>query len=324
LERLKEPKRFIFGRYCPEFTSIFMIAMLYAVTVPLIMLAASIYFFLATKVYTHQACFVFFQPFEGGGKLMRLVNRTLFFILYTSILVFTVILYGKDAKRQASSFLIIVGIMTLSKHRSIHQNFIKTSSSLPLTRTRIFDEEYNALVMPDINDHQSANNNPDSNDPSIALRKSVFFRKSVLNTSNELRSSLLSRSSLSQLNNSSISLKVDITEDKCLPSSDNMSSCEISLNENHNNLQDLLERKSNKEKDTNTHTRPEQISKTVSPQRNLHRKKINMGVGQLPLILDEETDSIHENTLSLSYFLYRQPQMNKSTWEIEPRPYRSS
>lgn len=146
LSWIHEPKKFIYGRFGPEFIYIFMVALMYAVSVPLILGATSVYFFLATKVYTHQAVFVFFQPYEGGGKLMRLMNRTIFYVIYLSIFVFTIVLSIKEAFSQAISFLIICICWAAYTHRKIYEHFLKTSSSLPLVRARAFDEEYQAML----------------------------------------------------------------------------------------------------------------------------------------------------------------------------------
>ena len=38
--------------------------------VPFVTGSCAFFFYIASKVYTHQALFVYAQPYEGGGKLM--------------------------------------------------------------------------------------------------------------------------------------------------------------------------------------------------------------------------------------------------------------
>ena len=45
----------------------------YSTIVPFVTGSCAIFFYVATKVYTHQALFVYAQPYEGGGKLMYVV-----------------------------------------------------------------------------------------------------------------------------------------------------------------------------------------------------------------------------------------------------------
>jgi hypothetical protein len=42
--------------------------------VPFVTGSCAIFFYVASKVYTHQALFVYAQPYEGGGKLMYVVS----------------------------------------------------------------------------------------------------------------------------------------------------------------------------------------------------------------------------------------------------------
>ena len=49
--------------------------------VPIVTGACAVFFYIAVKVYTHQALFIYAQPYEGGGKLMYQLNRSVFAIV---------------------------------------------------------------------------------------------------------------------------------------------------------------------------------------------------------------------------------------------------
>jgi hypothetical protein len=169
-EKMKEPKRFLFGRFCPQFVYCFAIAILfwyvirsvtailtpimtltleltnsfyhYSTTVPLIMGICTIYFYISTKVYMHQALFVFSQPYEGGGKLMKSLSLSLFVTVYISIIVFGVVLSLKSGKTTvvlAPLFVLIMLVTTSLIQNHINRNYIIPSRTLPLARARLID-----------------------------------------------------------------------------------------------------------------------------------------------------------------------------------------
>ena len=67
----------------------------------------SFFFWMATKVHTHNALFIYCQPFEGGGKVFYYWNRIVFVILYTSICIFTGLLALKKFASMALAFFIV-------------------------------------------------------------------------------------------------------------------------------------------------------------------------------------------------------------------------
>lgn len=142
LDKLEKPGSFQWGHVVPQFIFAFLIASVYAVSVPIVVGVCSAYFYIATKVYTHQALLVYSQPYEGGGKLMYYLNRTTFVIVYISIAVFAINLGLKGgAGLQAPSFFVLMTLITYLVDRNIAQSFVKPSSSLALTDARFVDED---------------------------------------------------------------------------------------------------------------------------------------------------------------------------------------
>lgn len=152
LERLKEPMYFMFARFSAAFIYGFLIAIVYSSMVPLILGACGVYFFVATKVFTHQTLFVFSQKYEGGGKFMYLLNRTLFVSFYVSIIIFTAVISLKELPAASASFFALMIPVTIWVDRKVYFTFIEHSLALPLTQAIILDMEHKGLrdyYMPD-------------------------------------------------------------------------------------------------------------------------------------------------------------------------------
>mmetsp|Transcript_12362 Transcript_12362/g.36310 ORF Transcript_12362/g.36310 Transcript_12362/m.36310 type:complete len:609 (-) Transcript_12362:97-1923(-) len=249
LQRMKEPKWFIFGRFAPEFVYILMIGIVYSTMVPLIIGACSLYFFVASKVYTHQALFVFSQRYEGGGKLMYTVTRIVFIVIYASILIFGVVLSLKEVRAASATFLVLMLAMAIYYDLKIDREFIRPSSTLPLTRARILDEEYTSLL------ERKTGDLCEEAGPAASLTSEIGVT----------RSSLLPNAFVGDRR------KV-LAQDQDLKSF-----------------------------------------------RGSSASGAGMGIGQ-PRLFGKQgsTDA------NFDYYLYRQPHLNKATWETKPRPYRSN
>ena len=146
LERQRVPADYIFGRFCAEHIYILMISMVYSAIVPIVMGACSVYFFVASKIYTHQCLYVFSQKYEGGGKVFYSINRVVFVVIYASIIIFATVMLLKEMFVLAGIFLFGMIAITYMVDTEIKRRFSKTSRKLPLTRARIIDEEYENLL----------------------------------------------------------------------------------------------------------------------------------------------------------------------------------
>lgn len=108
---------------------------------PLVLGVCSFFFWVASKVHTHNALYVYVQPFEGGGKIFYYWNRIVFTTLYSSIIIFSGVLALKKFPQMSVSFLIIMILVTVVVDKSIQNTFVSHSLNLPMTIARINDEE---------------------------------------------------------------------------------------------------------------------------------------------------------------------------------------
>jgi len=141
LDKLKVPEGLEWGETFPPFIFGLIIAMVYSTLVPIVTGVCSVYFYLATKVYTHQSLFVYAQPYEGGGMIMYELNRSIFVIIYISIAIFSILFNLKTERIMGLLFGIGMITMTMLVDIKIRTNFIKPSITLALTNARIIDEE---------------------------------------------------------------------------------------------------------------------------------------------------------------------------------------
>jgi|Transcript_11259 hypothetical protein len=141
LEKLEEAKAFEWGTVVPPFIFAFMVGTVYCTMVPIVIGVVAIFFYLATKVYTHQALYVYAQPYEGGGKLMYLLNKSIFIILHISITIFGTVLGLREAPIMGPTFLIVMNLITFLVRRRVYKTFVEPSVTLALTNARIIDEE---------------------------------------------------------------------------------------------------------------------------------------------------------------------------------------
>lgn len=142
LEKLKAPVSLEWGERIPPFIFALLVASIFSTIVPFVTGSCAFFFYIASKVYTHQALFVYAQPYEGGGKLMYQLNRSIFTIIYISVASFSLLLRIKRVQyKLETAFFIVMTIVVVLVDRSITKTFVKPSISLAMTNARVIDEE---------------------------------------------------------------------------------------------------------------------------------------------------------------------------------------
>jgi len=146
IEWLREPQFFRFGRFSPPFFYCFLIALVYSAIVPLVLGVCAAYFYIATKVYTHQVLYVFSQPYEGGGKFMYHFNILVFVAIYSSIVILATVLTLKKSPEASISFFVLMVLFTFAVQQKIGKEFVEPSRTLPLTNARVIDKAYEDAI----------------------------------------------------------------------------------------------------------------------------------------------------------------------------------
>jgi len=137
---------FLFGFFAPVLSYGLMIAMIYSFMAPLMLGICAIFFYVATKVHTHNALFVYCQRCEGGGKLFYYWNRIVFITLYSSIVLFSAILFLKKYPEIGTPFFVVMTLITYCIDKSVTNTFVVNSLYLPISIARIHDIEEDELI----------------------------------------------------------------------------------------------------------------------------------------------------------------------------------
>jgi len=286
LDKLKVPESLEWGETIPPFIFGLLIAMVYSTLVPIVTGVCAVYFYLATKVYTHQTLFVYAQPYEGGGVIMYQLNRSIFTIIYISIVVFSVLFSLKKERITGLVFGILMITITMLVDIKIRKDFVKPSITLALTNARIIDEE-NARCQELSRKYQE-----------YRVAKREMKRKEVRNN--------LANSAVTSNGKFKHDMDGDITF--------------------HGEIEDVG--KSYMPSSLKVGTKSKNSSNAPSSSlsgRVRFRKTPSQVEGSSdklsPLTLDSCNSSGDAFNNDESFYLYRQPQLNKELWETRPRPY---
>jgi len=256
LEKLEEADKFEWGEDVPNFFFVFMVAIIYAAQVPIILGACAFYFYISLKVYKHQCLFVYSQPYEGGGKLMKLLNRTILTSLYVGIGIFSTTLALKSMKAASPAFLVIMSTLTFYVDFKIHKTFVAPSETLALIQAREIDEK---------------------------------DRKKKFRVQRPSKKKMLVKNVSEEASTGFEAANTNSSEGDACSNAQSIVKSEQTLHEKPSNeVWDRLKR-----------------SQLMDRLRRAISAKFLGG--------NNENDD---------FFIYRQPHLNKSIWETEPRPYR--
>lgn len=139
-------KSFLFGFFAPVLSYGLMIAMVFSFMAPLMLFVCSVFFWVASKVHTHNALFVYTQRCEGGGKIFYYWNRIVFITLHSSIVIFSGILVLKKRYKMGASFFLVMTLVTYCVDKAVENTFVIHSLHLPISVARIHEEEEVALL----------------------------------------------------------------------------------------------------------------------------------------------------------------------------------
>mmetsp|Transcript_26962 Transcript_26962/g.56923 ORF Transcript_26962/g.56923 Transcript_26962/m.56923 type:complete len:1388 (-) Transcript_26962:191-4354(-) len=130
-----------FGLLTPPISYGLVIAMVFAFMVPMMLGVCAAFFWITTKVHTHNALYCYVQKNEGGGRLFYYFNRIVLIGLYSSIIVFSGIFALRSKTMMALCFLVIMLAITYGVDSAMKKTFVIHSINLPISIARIHNEE---------------------------------------------------------------------------------------------------------------------------------------------------------------------------------------
>jgi len=273
---------FHLDEFIPLFIFIWTISALYGALAPVTGVFVAGFFFLASKVFTFMALYVYSNNYEAGGFLHYTLSNILFAVLYLVILIVAGTISAHGSNAMASVFLFPLLAITLTVQRLVYKTFVEPSLTLSLTRAREFDENSDRrtpyerklqLVMDAKKEFEDLQEKNDFDSGHRDKILSTFAEHAEKNTfgGNE-DATLVSE------------------EDGHLPG----------------------------DAKPGESSPPESERRRKAAARM--QRRYHEGVDSLSDVTDSEwSDS---TTPTLDYFVYRQPSLNRAMWESSPRPYR--
>lgn len=265
-----------------------MVGALYGTIAPLSGLFVSSFFYVSYKVFKYMTLFIYGSQYEGGGFLFYTMSNILFFVLYMIILLMIFFFSVNGSSTVAGLFSVMLW-MTLYVQLDVQKTFVAPSRTLSLAKARAFDDAQDTRPLKDrkFDEYQKARKAYEevkrSEDRAIAQGK----RAPTSPMSHRLR---------------------------VLPRVD---SCdELSADSRHD------------------------FQRTSGHGTRAGRRA---GVGIVPAAIhefneryngdeafyDSEDDedphdaSVNKLSHNADFFIYRQPSLNKATWEMTPKSYRT-
>ena len=284
LDRLERAEQFEWGHEVPQFIFSLLVGAVYCINVPLVIGICSAYFYISTKVYTHQALFVYAQRYEGGGKLMYYLNRTTFTIVYIAVSIFSINLGLRGAGVQAPSFFVIMMFVTILVDRKIAKNFVVPSTTLALTNARLIDED--------------------------SARKEERLQRYKEYKAEKAEKKAAAVKAFKEEEKSN---KVDLSTDRAKGSI------------NFTEQEELLKTPAKVISSDGKTILQLPVLRENTPDQLRQRRAAKLAAdskGGNRLYGGDDDDSDGEGADGVDFYLYRQPQLNKSLWEKKPRPYR--
>jgi len=282
LDDLKVPESIDWGDTIPPFIFGLLIAIVYSTIVPLVTGVCAVYFYLAIKVHTHQALYVYAQPYEGGGMIMYQLNRSIFAIIYISIGIFSVLFSLKKSQTSGYMFGIVMTIITILTDVKIRKDFVKPSITLALTNARIIDEENSRRqeLSRKYQEYKAAKRERKKREVTIKSTESsnTTDRKFNYDVDRNIR----------------FNSEIEDVDNSYMPTS-------------------LIASKADNDPIARTLSSPTRVRFSKLERRTSNRKPASLTSDSR----NRSTDSCDDK----DFYLYRQPQLNKSLWETKPRPY---
>jgi len=103
----------------------------------------AMYFWIASKINTHNALFVYRQPFESGGMRFYYWSRMTLVTCYLSVVVFSGMLAFKSFAELALCFLLVMIFIVYLVDKAITRRFVIHSLELPI---KVVAEEEVSLI----------------------------------------------------------------------------------------------------------------------------------------------------------------------------------
>jgi hypothetical protein len=251
------------------------------------------------KTYTHISvstrCFVFFVQ----------LNRTILVTLYVGIIVFFTLLGLKGMPIASPLFLFTMFPVTLFVDRKIQRTFVIPSDTLALTKARAIDEENRRKEL------KRQRHDKAEEEEERKLQEAYSFKREHSGFAGSTNGAL-STTATSLFSggdgtiNTAFASNNGVTKTGGVSSGDSATFAGEPVNDSSTQFHVVREETA------------DAIKERLKRKLGFADQASKFGKTSLHQIFS----SGEEDDEGQDYFLYRQPDLNKSTWETKPRPYR--
>lgn len=139
ITHLSITQTFHLDEFIPLFIFIFMVSTLYGAIAPLSGLFVALFFKVAFKVFKFMTLYIYGGQYEGGGFLFYTISKIVFYVLYMIITVVAAYLAVNGSGTIGGLYIILLGVVFVVQ-RDVEHTFVVPSKMLSLTKARAFDE----------------------------------------------------------------------------------------------------------------------------------------------------------------------------------------
>jgi hypothetical protein len=273
--------------FIPLFIFVFMIGTLYGTIAPLAGVFVAGFFRLTYKVFRYMTLFVYGNHYEGGGFLFYTVSDIIFYVLYMINIVIAGYLSVHGTSILAGFFSAILFI-TILVHRDVHKTFVEPSKTLALTKARAFDETRDPRGLRD-RKHENY------------MRAKKEYEEATLKESEEKEDDDCEGGDMSKR-----------LFKRLLPRTSSgdysvVSSCPGTAVSDHKKRSSM------------------QMADVDTLEDAVARFNQRYNEDELFDAFEDDENPNESNTAAQSnatFFIYRQPSLNRATWEVIPKSYR--
>lgn len=295
-------KAFHLDEFIPLFVFIFMVGALYGALAPLAGLFVAAFFILAYKVFKYMNLFVYGKRYEGGGFLFYTLSNIIFFVVYMIVVIIAAFFSLHGSGVLAGVFCLLLFI-TYYVQRDIHRTFVVPSRTLSLSKARAFDA--------DRRDRQSGR---EQNMAELRrLQKRVEELKKWRSSSEDGKATAVVAEEEEAEDDRENSVIRYLHHDNFAAELDRNNTQSVGL--------------SDSERSSHSTRRQVALGSATDSELGLdeeeHRRRL-MNRFQPRYQEDAVSDlsTSESNGPGSDFFIYRQPSLNRATWELAPRPYR--
>lgn len=259
-----------------------MVSALYGAIAPLSGLFVAVFFKLSFKVFKFMTLYIYGGDYEGGGFLFYTISNIIFYVLYMIIAVIGAYLAVNGGGEIGVLYLLLLGVVFFVQ-RDVERTFVIPSKMLSLAKARVFDEKQDTRSWKE-------------------KTKDAFLKAKKAYKNAEKDEKALGHSDHFDAQAQNLMRPLHYRTDSSK-----------SLGSDSNHVSVTAPRRGRKKGCVETQTGDAALSAV---------EMFNKRYTDENAFDTEDEDGNPKAAPGTDFFIYRQPTLNKTTWETQPKAYR--